>query len=208
MKACSGTTPVSATIASVTAVPPTPCTWGSSTPTSCVANVSLAVNQSITFTVTLAPPIADGSYRNCFLADGKPTVPPDFPSAYTDVNPTTAPGGGMWGNCTPFIVTNAAARACPTGQELVPGRGCVARPVCTAPLVLNAAGTECIRPPVCVPPMIFRPGRRSVYLPAGNRAARPGMPEAGDLPSANGAGPDQPANASARREPCSAAANA
>lgn len=178
-----GTTAVSVPIASVTSSPSTPCTWGTTTPTSCVANVTLAQNQSITFTVTLAAPIPDGSYRNCFLADGKPTVPPDFPSAYTDVNPNTSPSGGLWGNCRPFIVSNAApaglVAVCPPGQKALPGRGCEAPPkTCAAPLVADPSGTTCIcpqgsvqrgkecvpSPTVCRPPLVVDPATGSTCI--------------------------------------------
>ena len=78
----------------------------------------------------------NGTYRNCF-ADGKPTVLPDFNSAYSDVNPTTASNGGMRGNCTPFIVAKyGSAGACPAGQNFVAGRGCV-------PLIVAALHCWC-----------------------------------------------------------------
>jgi hypothetical protein len=148
----SGSSTVSVPIASVTSTPSTPWTCASTTPTSCVANVSLAVNQSITFTVTLGGPIADGNYRNCFLADGKTPMPSDFNSAYADVNPTSSTGGGWWGHCVPFVVTNAAGMVCPPGTA--------------------KTGERCLPlPPVgaCAPPMVSGPTPGSCVCPQGTR---------------------------------------
>ena len=141
----SGSTPVNASIASVTSTPPTTCTWGTSTPASCVANISLQAYQSMTFTVTLAGPIANGNYRNCFLADGQTPLPADFNAAYTQVNPTTSTSGGPWGNCAPFIVANPTQM--PVAPPLPPVRRVnVPSTICTAPFVPGAAAGSCVCP--------------------------------------------------------------
>lgn len=169
----SGSTAVSAPITSITAVPPTPCTWGGTTPTSCVANVSLNTGSSITFTVTLGTPLPNGSYRNCFLAAGMNPVPADFNAAYSQINPTTAANGGLWGSCTPFIVANAQGMVvCPPGTSRRGGE-CTTPPrtVCASPLVPGSVAGQCVCPqgtelqvrnqrrqcvptPACRPPMV------------------------------------------------------
>ncbi len=159
-----GTTPVPATIGSIsnTAAPPI-CAWssgwsGTTSPATCAANLTLPVNQSVTFTVTLAAPLAAGSgYTNCFVADGKTPQPADFNAAMIDVNPSTSPYGGAWGNCAPFSV------AAPPQQIVQPGadepepqcgdgkvlnkRGvCIPDRQCKAPAKSNSTGTACICP--------------------------------------------------------------
>ena len=165
----SSSTPINVPIASVTSTPATTCVWGTSSPTSCVANVTLLPYQAMTFTVTLAGPIADGSYRNCFLADGLAPLPTDFNTAYTHVNPTTSTSGGLWGNCTNFIVANPSQMPPPPPPPPV-RRVNVPPTTCTVPFVPGAAagtcvcpqgtaqrGRECVRPPspqACVAPFV------------------------------------------------------
>ena len=141
-----GPSAVTVPIASVTSVPVTACTWTSSTPSLCVANISLAAWQSMTFTVTLGGPIPDGSYRNCFLADGLSPAPADFNAAYTQVNPTTSSYGGLWGNCTPFIVANP--QQSPTAPPPPPVRRVSTPPAaaCVSPMVPGAAAGSCVCP--------------------------------------------------------------
>ena len=160
-----GSAPVVGTISNITnTATPAICAWNSawtaaSTPTSCTANITLPVNQSITFAVTLAAPLNVGSgYKNCFVADGKPTLPADYNAAYADLSPTTAPNGGMWGNCAPFSVaapaqliqqpdepTVTTKRNCAAGTQLSNGK-CLPKLECNRPAVLNSKGTACICP--------------------------------------------------------------
>ena len=140
------------------ATPPI-CAWssdwsGTSTPAYCSANISLPVNQAITFTVTLANPLAVGSgYTNCFVADGKTPQPADYDAAMAEVNPTTSPWGGVWGNCAPFsvaappqqIVAPPASDRCDPGTVLSRGV-CVPDLQCAAPAKANSKGTFCICP--------------------------------------------------------------
>ena len=157
-----GGTPVAAPIASITntATPPI-CAWsadwtGTTTPSSCTASIALPVNQSISFTVTLAAPLPVGSgYTNCFVADGKPTLPADYDAAVADVGPTTAPNGGVWGNCAPFSVAASPQLApqqpepetitCRAGTSLKKG-ACLPDRECQAPAKPNSTGTACICP--------------------------------------------------------------
>jgi hypothetical protein len=147
--------------------------WSSTTaPSYCAANISLPLNQTITFTVTLGPPLptlpAGGKYTNCFVADGKTPVPANFPAAYADVNPNTSPNGGLWGNCTPFnVVSSQGLVVCPTGSTLR-GAECVRTPpACAPPMVPGAVpgqcvcpqgtvlrGKECVGQTSCQPPMV------------------------------------------------------
>ncbi len=159
----SGTTVVSPTITSITnnaspAICPWSSGWSSTTaPNSCAANISLPVNTSITFTVTLAAPLpslpAGQKYTNCFVADGKTPVPTTFPAAYTDVHPTLDPNGGTWGNCTPFNVQSQS-------------QGIVACPQGTTRQVKNGA-SECLPPPACLPPMVPGPVAGQCICPQG-----------------------------------------
>ncbi|MDP1731605.1 MAG: VWA domain-containing protein [Devosia sp.] len=158
-----GGSPVAAPIASIanTASPPV-CAWssdwtGTTTPSSCTANIALPVNQSISFTVTLAAPLPAGSgYTNCFVADGKTALPADYDAAVADVNPTTSPYGGKWGNCAPFSVAAPPQLApqqpaaepeviCRAGTSLK-GGVCVPDLACQSPARPNKAGTACVCP--------------------------------------------------------------
>jgi uncharacterized repeat protein (TIGR01451 family) len=209
------TTPINPTIASITSNPavcPWSSAWSSTTaPTSCQTNISLAVNQSITFTVTVAGPLTGGDNWNCFIADGKSPTLNNFPAGYTDANPALGGTQGVWGHCISFgavaartrpvvaqcdpattvkrgnicvcripgmVKSSETACACPTGTNLVPGRGCVPPLKCDPPKIPNAANTacvcpegtlprgrECVKQPICQPPMIPAPG-----------GARPGAP--------------------------------
>ena len=86
-------------------------TWSpsSSLPSICNATVTLPLNQSIVFGVTMDAPSPVGSYKNCFLADGKSGHPTTggFSAVYPDVNPPTSPNGGLWGDCAPLNVEAA-----------------------------------------------------------------------------------------------------
>lgn len=157
-------TPVAATIGTITntAVPPI-CAWssdwsGTASPSTCAANLTLPVNQSVTFTVTLTPPLAVGSgYTNCFVADGKAPQPADFNAAITDVNPSTYPYGGAWGNCAPFSVAappqqivqpveDEVEPQCENGKVLNKRGICIPDLQCRAPAQSNSTGTACICP--------------------------------------------------------------
>lgn len=134
-----------------------PSAWSSTTsPSTCAANISLAVNQSISFTVTVGAPMMPGSgYKNCFLADGKTPVPTDFAAALAHVSPSSSVYGGLWGNCVPFSVAAPPQQApvqepeaedCPSGTEKK-GNACTpVAPVCKAQAKLNKARTACICP--------------------------------------------------------------
>lgn len=149
-----GGSPVAAPITSITNTAiPTICAWpadwsGTTTPTDCLANLNLPVNQSITFQVTLGAPLAGGSgYRNCFVADGKTVVPPDYASAQADVNPTTSPNGGAWGNCAPFSVAGPPMPIPrPPRPNDNPPPSAPPPVTCNAPAQLSADGTVCICP--------------------------------------------------------------
>jgi von Willebrand factor type A domain/Domain of unknown function DUF11 len=192
----SGTTVVNPTITSITntASPPI-CPWssgwsGTTAPSSCSANISLPVNTSITFTVTLAgplPPLPAGQkYTNCFVADGKTPVPTTFPAAYTDVHPTSDPNGGVWGNCTPFNVQSQpqGIMACPEGTTRQVKNGtsaCLPTPsACVLPMVAGPVagqclcpqgtvlrGKECVKTPTCQPPMVVGPVAGQCICPQG-----------------------------------------
>lgn len=160
----SGSSPNSIPIASITSSPPVGCTWTSGSPSTCaVANLNLPVGQTITFTVTLGSPIPAGTYKNCFVADGKTPVPTDFPGAYADVNPGTSPNGGQWGNCTNFVVAAPAPAiaGCPAGLSRVGGK-CVPPPppppppvVCPVGMLLRAGA--CVKADACRPPRVLTP---------------------------------------------------
>ncbi|MHB1111575.1 MAG: hypothetical protein ACYCZU_14825, partial [Devosia sp.] len=108
-------------------------------------------------TVTLAAPLPVGSgYTNCFVADGKPTLPADYDAAVVDVSPTTSPYGGKWGNCAPFSVA-APPQLSPQQPEVEPeitcragtslkGGACLPDRECQAPAKPNSTGTACICP--------------------------------------------------------------
>jgi von Willebrand factor type A domain/Domain of unknown function DUF11 len=189
----SGSSAVSPTITSITNnASPSICAWSSgwsstTSPSYCTANISLPLNQSIVFTVTLGaplPPLAPGaSYTNCFVADGKTPVPANFPAAYADVHPNTNPNGGMWGNCAPFNVQTHAALICPPGTTRR-GADCVQLPpvACVPPMVPGAVAGQCIcppgtrpvgntcegpPPPTCKSPMIPGPLAGQCICPAG-----------------------------------------
>lgn len=188
----SGANPVSSTITGITTsssgyVPPfSGCPWPSawnstSTPTSCSAtiNPALSAGQSITFNVTLTAPTTPGNYTNCFVADGKPPVPSNFPNAYSTLAPIpndTNGYGHPWGDCVGFGVAPAPGivkppvpppGACPPGTG-AKSAGCVRPLECRPPKVSNPAGTacvcpsgtiakggECVKPPrECRPPMV------------------------------------------------------
>ena len=156
-----GSGAVNAPIASISNnASPAICPWsagwsGTTAPSWCSANITLPVNQSIIFTVTLASPLAVGSgYKNCFVADGKTPQPADFNAAMAGINPTTWPGGGTWGNCAPFSVAAPALvipapppanDACKAGTVLKRG-ACVPDLQCKAPAKANSKGTFCICP--------------------------------------------------------------
>jgi len=157
-----GSSPVAAPIGSITndAAPPI-CSWssawsGTTAPAWCSANISLPVNQTINFTVTLAAPLAVGSgYTNCFVADGKTPQPADFNAAIAEVSPTTSPWGGVWGNCAPFSVAAPPQQIVAPPPEPEPGceagtvlkrSKCVPDLQCKAPAKSNSTGTACICP--------------------------------------------------------------
>ena len=150
--------------------------------------------------MTLDEPLPTGSgYRNCFVADGKPVLPSDYAAALADVNPTTAPTGGQWGNCAPFSVAG------PPMPLPRPPRPDDKRPLaCNAPAQPSADGTVCIcprgtraqgnqcvatdQPPVrpepiqCNPPaMPNAAGTACVCprgtIPVGNRCLAPDLPD-------------------------------
>lgn len=140
---------------------PAICAWpsgwsGTTSPSTCSANITLPVGQSITFTVTVGAPLAPGTgYKNCFLADGKTPVPTSFATALTHVNPGSSVYGGLWGNCVPFSVAAPPQQApviiddetgCPSGTTKK-GKSCVPNvPSCQAPAKLNKAKTACLCP--------------------------------------------------------------
>jgi uncharacterized repeat protein (TIGR01451 family) len=66
-----------------------------------------------------------------------------------------------------MIKSSQTACICPADMKLVPGAGCFPQVRCTAPLVLNTAGTECIRPPVCSPPLVQGPIPGQCICPPG-----------------------------------------
>lgn len=191
--------PVNSTISSITnnASPPI-CNWSgawtsTTTPSTCTTNLVLPVNQTITFTATMAgplPPLPAGQkYTNCFVADGKTPTPTDYASAVADVNPTTAANGQKWGNCTTFNTVAPQGIVCPTGttpQQKAGRTECLPPPpppVCAPPMVPGPVlgqcicpqgtmleGKECVRippPPVCRPPMVPGPVPGSCICPNG-----------------------------------------
>ncbi|MBB6306042.1 VWA domain-containing protein [Xanthobacter tagetidis] len=175
----SGSSPNPIPIASITSNPPVNCTWTSGSPSTCAdPSVSLALGQSITFTVTLGGPIPAGTYRNCFVADGKTPVPTTYPAAYADVNPGTSPSGGQWGHCANFVVAEPAPAiaGCPPGQSRVDGKCVRVAPPPPPPPVLCPSGTQlrfgtCVKVDACAPPRV--PG------PTGACACPPGTLERG-----------------------------
>ena len=209
-----GGSSVAAPISSITNTAiPTICAWpadwsGTTTPTDCLGNLNLPVNQSITFKVTLGAPLPGGSgYRNCFVADGKTVVPADYAGALADVNPTTSPNGGAWGNCAPFSV---AGPPMPIPRPPQPDNDPPSAPppvTCNAPAQLSADGKVCICPPgtqavgnqcvkpgeepaprsepepiICNPPAVpNRAGTACVCppdtIPLGNRCIKPELPD-------------------------------
>jgi uncharacterized repeat protein (TIGR01451 family) len=181
----SGSAPATATIASITNnANPAICAWSSgwsstTSPTSCQANISLPVNQSITFTVTLASPLAAGNYRNCFVADGKTPLQTTFSGAYTDVNPPTSANGAMWGDCVQFIVPGAKpiAPQCDPTTTIKRRNECVCRfpnmvkgtdGACVCPTPMNfVPGRGCVPPLVCPPPKIPNAANTACVCPEG-----------------------------------------
>lgn len=182
-----------------------PADWSStSTPSECLANLVLPVNQSVTFSVTLDAPLPAGSgYRNCFVADGKTVVPPDYAAALLDVNPTTAPTGGAWGNCAPFsvagpplpiprppqpedrrpITCNAPAQPSADGKVCVCPRGTEAQgDQCVTPDQPPNVPSEPDKPIICNPPAVpNQAGNACVCprgtIPLGNRCIVPELPD-------------------------------
>lgn len=158
----SGSSPNPIPIASITSTPPVNCTWSSGSPSTCAdPNVSLALGQTITFTVTLGGPIAAGTYKNCFVADGKTPVPTTYPAAYSDVNPGMSPSGGQWGHCVNFVVAEPAPAiaGCPPGQTLSDGKCVRTPPPPPPPPVVCPAGSllrfgACVKGDVCAPPRV------------------------------------------------------
>ncbi|KRA47422.1 VWA domain-containing protein [Devosia sp. Root635] len=184
---------------------PTICAWpadwsGTSTPSECLANLSLPVNQSITFSVTLDEPIPAGSgYRNCFVADGKPVLPADYAGALADVNPTTAPTGGVWGNCAPFSVAGPPLPIPrppqPDDKRTIscnaPAQPSADGTVCICPRGTRAQGSQCVaidQPPVrpapiqCNPPAVPNAAGTACVcpqgtIPLGTRCITPELPD-------------------------------
>ena len=174
-------------------------TWSpsSSLPSTCNANVTLPLNQTISLVVTINTPSPTGSYKNCFLADGKPSHPTTggFSPVYTDVNPPTSTTGGAWGDCATFNseTVHAAKLFCPppllpgpvAGQCICPpgtarrGKDCVPPIICPPPSVLGPTdqcicprGTvlladACVKAPICQPPMIPGPVAGQCVCPPG-----------------------------------------
>ncbi|MBK8085188.1 MAG: DUF11 domain-containing protein [Devosia sp.] len=160
-----GSGPIASPIASITnTAVPAICNWssdwsGTTGPTACNANLVLPVNQSISFTVTLDAPLPVGSgYTNCFVADGRTTQSTDFLAAVAEINPSTSPWGGMWGNCAPFSVAAPPQQIVQPPPEEEPDTGCARGMVpnkrgvcipdlqCKAPATTNSTGTACICP--------------------------------------------------------------
>jgi uncharacterized repeat protein (TIGR01451 family) len=138
-------------------------TWtpSSSLPSSCNANVTLPLNQTISFVVTMNSPGAVGPYKNCFLADGKPGHPATggFSPVYTDVNPPTSVTGGLWGDCASFNGETVHAPKPHCAAPLLPG------PLagqCFCPQGTVRRGTDCVPPTVCPPPSLLGPGDRCI----------------------------------------------
>ncbi|HTO29434.1 MAG TPA: VWA domain-containing protein, partial [Devosia sp.] len=203
-------TGVTASISGITnTAVPSICAWpadwsSTSTPSECLANLVLPVNQSVTFSVTLDAPLPAGSgYRNCFVADGKTVVPSDYAAALLDVNPTTAPTGGAWGNCAPFsvagpplpiprppqpedrrpITCNAPAQPSADGKVCVCPRGTVAQGnQCVTPDQPPNVPSEPDKPIICNPPAVpNQAGNACVCprgtIPLGNRCIVPELPD-------------------------------
>jgi uncharacterized repeat protein (TIGR01451 family) len=156
----SGGSAVSLPVASVTSSPAVSCTLTGNTPNICTANVNLAAWQTISFTVTLAAPIADGSYKNCFMADGQTPAPSGFSSSYP--GSYSSPNGNFWGNCTNFIVSNSTLRVRP--PEVLPPPPRITE---TCPPGMVRRGNECVPPVACAPPKVPGPVRGQCICPQG-----------------------------------------